>query len=166
MHRLIRCYSVCVLWACAAALAGCSKTPTVDTVPVEGVVTLDGKPVPGATVMFVPVTKGQGMSANGFTDEQGVYKLTAVATGDKVAEAGAGTLPGEYYVAVVKAETDTPLTQEEAEEKGVKYKPPSVSKGPAQKFLVPAKYKIPQTSGLKATVKKGENKIPLELTSK
>lgn len=165
MHRLYHCYLSSGLLAFAVVLAGCTQGSSIKTEYVEGVVTLDGKPVAGATVMFVPVTEGQGMSATGYTDENGVYTLTAVATGGQKAETGGGTLPGEYYVSVVKAQAETPMTQEEAEEKGVEYEAPSVDKGPEVKFLVPEKYKLAQTSGLKVTVKEGENNIPLELTS-
>jgi uncharacterized protein (TIGR03067 family) len=65
-------------------------------VPVEGRVTLDGKPLANATVVFVPVDKG-GQRATGTTDQDGKYKLTTL--GKK-----AGVRPGRYKVVISKKE--------------------------------------------------------------
>jgi len=61
----------------ALVLSGCSKSPP-PAVPVEGVVTLNGKPLPNAEVQFVPMIKGFGAEyiAIGTTDEQGHFTLT------------------------------------------------------------------------------------------
>ena len=94
MHRLNCCRLLVLgLAACAVAMTGCSS-PVTDTNLVEGVVTLDGQPVAEATVTFQPVTEGQGVSATGITDENGVYKLTAVGMGAAGAKAQSGTLAG------------------------------------------------------------------------
>jgi hypothetical protein len=61
-------------------------------VKVEGVLTLDGKPLPGATVTFAPV--GEGRAASGRSDSDGSFRLTTYRTDD-------GALPGEYKVVVV-----------------------------------------------------------------
>jgi len=71
------------------AAAGCSSKP----VTVDGEVTLDGKPVSGAMVVFHP-DKG-GTQATGLTDANGVFHLTTFNTGD-------GALPGSYKVSVQK----------------------------------------------------------------
>ncbi len=144
---------------------GCSGSGSLDTEPVTGVVTVDGTPVAGATVMFTPVTEGQGAAATGSTDENGVYTLTSVAVGEAAAKAGAGTLPGEYFVGVSKSVAETAMSEEEAYDKGVEYKPLPPGQAPKVKYVVPQKYNNPKTSGLKATVESGENDIPLELTS-
>jgi hypothetical protein len=65
---------------------------------VEGIVTLDGKPLPGATVSFVPVNK-EGRPANGRTDSDGTFRLTTFRTDD-------GALPGEYQVIVILEQGD------------------------------------------------------------
>lgn len=95
----------CWSWsACAAmalaALAGCAggRKPT----KVEGTVTLDGKPVSGATVSFLPLDVG-GRPANGRTDQDGHFRLTTIEPGD-------GALPGEYKVSVMVE----PVTRPEA----------------------------------------------------
>lgn len=166
MHRLNYCLLLLGLAAFAVAVAGCpGGGSVVDTEYVEGVVTLDGTPVPEATVMFVPVNEGQGLSASGQTDASGVYKLTAANPGEATAKPGAGTTPGEYYVGVTKTVTETPMSEEEAFDKGVEYKPLAPGEAPELTYVVPQKYNDPKTSGLKKTVTKGSNDIPIELTS-
>lgn len=60
--------------ALVCGLAGCgtSKRPPLGT--VEGVVTLDGVPLPSALVVFTP--DGPGRSATAITDTAGRYALT------------------------------------------------------------------------------------------
>lgn len=165
MDRSNYCLLLFALSACVVGLTGCPGGAGVKTEYVEGVVTLDGTPVPEATVMFVPVTEGQGMSATGRTDASGVYKLTAAATGEATATAEGGTLPGEYYVGVIKSVTETAMSEEEAHEKGVEYVAPAPGQAPEVTHVVPQKYNDPKESGLKVTVQAGRNDIPLELTS-
>ncbi len=154
------------LAASFAGLAGCGGQPTLNTEYVEGVVTLDGQPVPEATVTFEPVTDGQGASATGMTNQQGVYKLTATVTGELAAVHEGGTLPGEYHVGVVKTIVETPMSEEEAEQAGVPYVPTNeYASAPKTTFVVPQKYNNPRESGIQVTVESGRNTIPLELTS-
>ena len=155
------------LAVCSAALLGCNGQPTLQTEYVEGLVTVDGEPVAEATVTFVPVTEGQGASATGMTNAQGIYKLTAAVTGDVAAVAEAGTLPGEYHVGVMKNVVDTPMSQEEAEQQGIEYvpPPPGVLQEPKITFVVPQKYNNPRQSGIRVTVEPGRNNLPLELTA-
>ncbi len=87
MNRLNGCRVSSVATLCAILIAGCSGGSTLRTESVEGVVTLDGQPVAEATVMFVPVTEGQGLSATGMTDAKGVYRLTAANKGGATAQA-------------------------------------------------------------------------------
>jgi len=155
----------------AFVLLGCSsgtQRQTIETEYVEGVVTLDGEPVPDATVTFVPVNKGQGMSATGRTDEQGKYTLTAVGgPGGVAGEPGAGTLPGEYYVGVAKAVSSGGEIQEEQEGQEVEEQSgPKPPEEPKIEHVIPPKYNNPRESGIKVTVKKGKNVIPIELTTK
>lgn len=153
------------LAACAVVMTGCSDGNVIDTEYVEGLVTLDGAPVPDATVMFVPVNEGQGMSATGMTDARGVFRLTGANVGEARVKAQAGTKPGEYHVGVIKSVSEKVMSQEEAREKGVPYVAPTPGKGPKVTHVVPEKYNDPKKSGLKATVKEGKNDIPIELSS-
>lgn len=52
--------------------AGCSK-PAADIAPVQGRVTLDGKPLASAQVTFQPTGKAPGI---GSTDQDGHYELS------------------------------------------------------------------------------------------
>lgn len=133
-----------------------------ETEYVEGVVTLDDKPVPGATVTFAPVDDSQGVPATGITDENGKYKLTTIG-GGTAGEAEAGTVAGEYYVGVKKSEF--PKQVEDVND-------PDYGKAPDPKksnitYIVPKKYNNPRKSKLKITVEKGKkNDIPIELKSR
>jgi hypothetical protein len=60
---------------------------------VNGSVTLDGKPLSGATVTFMPVDATSGRMAGGITDDDGQFQLTTFDEGD-------GALPGEYKATV------------------------------------------------------------------
>jgi hypothetical protein len=83
---------------CAAVLlvAGSGCGGSGKPVKTEGLVTLDGKPVDGATVTFHPAAE-QGRSATGLTGVDGVFQLQTFAEAD-------GALPGEYKVTVIKTE--------------------------------------------------------------
>lgn len=119
----------CIL---VGALAGCGNQRVsngLQTVPVSGLVTRAGQPVPDAVVTFQPV---QGSHfAIGRTDAAGRYSLSTVQPDD-------GALPGEYHVQIVKyEEPKTPVDE---------------GSTPPLKNLLPAKYSKPQTSGLAAAV--------------
>jgi hypothetical protein len=74
----------------ALAAGGCGGK----TAKVQGVVTLDGKPLPGATVTFIPA--GSGRPAGGRSESDGSFRLTTFRPED-------GALPGEYKVIVTLA---------------------------------------------------------------
>ena len=74
-----------------ALAAGCGALGK--PVKVSGVVTLDGKPLPGATVTYTPVNDS-GRPASGRTDTDGSFRLTTFRSDD-------GALPGEYKVIVL-----------------------------------------------------------------
>lgn len=126
------------------AAAGCGYRPDLPpTAEVSGTVTLDGQPLSGAMILFVPdAQKGtKGASGVAASDEKGHFE---------VATAGVkGALVGFHKIRVEarakpKNETDT--------------MPPS---------LIPAKYNNPSTSGLSAEVKKDQkNVVDLALKSK
>lgn len=76
----------------AAALAGCGRS---DLVPVEGVVTLDGKPLAGATIGMELMGGDKDFRLfTAETDANGRYEIKPFEHG------GAGALPGEYHVMI------------------------------------------------------------------
>lgn len=97
MRRITRRCSLAGVFISAAMLlaAGCGGEGK--TIKVAGVVTLDGKPLSGATVTFIPV--GEGRAASGMTDADGNFRLTTFRTED-------GALAGEYKVTVAVTEAD------------------------------------------------------------
>jgi hypothetical protein len=107
-----------------AALAGCGGSRTT---PVEGVVLLDGKPLPNASVQFVP--QGAGRDATGQTDASGAFSMSTSQPGD-------GVVPGEYKV-VISPPLGTPdlgryASSEEAMAAAAKAPPPKASSFPQQ----------------------------------
>jgi len=133
--------------------AGCSGKPPDNRpkrVPFSGKVTLDGKPVEGATVVLAPES-GSGPAASGMTNAEGLVAFTTFESGD-------GAVPGTYAVTVTKTSfpDGAPLTAEDPN-----YDPSTavvaVVKG--AKELLPVKYKTAKTSGLTVEVKNGENAV-------
>ncbi len=64
--------------------------------PASGVVTLNGQPVEGATVIFHSATKN--ISAQGMTDEDGRYYVTTYEDNDGVASKHVVTVRRSEYV--------------------------------------------------------------------
>ena len=86
---MLRKISGLLLVAVLLGMVGCG--PSYKS--LEGVVTLDGKAVEGATVVFAPAD-GSGNTANGLTDANGRFTLTA---GNKK-----GALAGNYKVLITR----------------------------------------------------------------
>jgi hypothetical protein len=137
--------------------------------PVEGVVTLDGKAVEGATVSFVP-DDAKGKEANGLTDSSGHFTLK---TGKKD-----GAQPGTYKVVVTKTEgiqggspeTMKPGSPEYAKAmtKGVGKGgrgPGGMAGGSGPKSLLPGKYASAKDTPLTCTVPPTEKPVKFELTT-
>src|SRR5262245_56563198 len=72
----------------ALTLLGCGGASMS---PVAGVVLLDGKPLAGASIQFVP--QGKGRDATGQTDQNGQFTMSTVQPRD-------GMLAGEYKVVI------------------------------------------------------------------
>lgn len=96
----MRRWRVPALLCLALLAAGCGRTSAV-----KGRVLLDGRPVAGASVLFMPDAEGQGRPASGVTDDDGYFRLTTYRPGD-------GALPGTYRVLVSKSESP-PAAQDE-----------------------------------------------------
>jgi len=164
--RCAKCFSWPGLLAGALTAAlGCGQGKTVK---VEGVVTLDGKPLPAATVIYVPV--GDGRAASGRTDQDGIFRLTTFRTDD-------GAVPGEYKVTVVvEKPTDerfvgrdpNTFTSKEKYEARMTHTPAAKKKALAAKKKatspVPAVYGDQKTTPLKEVVPPA-GKVELNLRS-
>jgi hypothetical protein len=126
--------SVAVLVISYAA-HGC--IPVSDCVPVEGVVLLDGKPLPGGIVQFQPAS---GQPATGEIAPDGSFSLSRHAPSD-------GVLPGTYRVSVLAYD-------------------PQASTQSEENLIVPLKYTRFGTSGIEFTVFPGTVKpVMINLSS-
>ncbi len=146
---------------CSLVGTGCAKKGLEGLVPVEGVVTLNGETVEGATVMFAPKTydpsrpKG---SAQAVTDASGKFVMSTLDPGD-------GVFPGDYYVTVTKERIEGGLSLEEAkrrrENSELRDEPE-----PEQTLIreLPDKYADINSSGLDLTIPaEGNKKLELAL---
>ncbi|MBL8849356.1 MAG: hypothetical protein JNG89_06715 [Planctomycetaceae bacterium] len=128
-----------VLLAVSVLLAGCGgSSGRPRAVAVSGVLTLDGQPVKGARIRFVPVAEG-GRTAIGDTDDTGKFTLATFEPGD-------GIVPGEYDadVATNMAAPTTPAPSTgDIAAKVAAERPPEGG--------VPSKYTDAKTSGLHYT---------------
>ena len=107
----------------AVALAGCGSGSK--TSPVAGVVLLDGKPLVGASIQFVP--QGTGRDATGETDKSGEFAMSTFKPRD-------GVLPGTYKVVIAPPTgTADPTPYASAEDAMA-----TASKAPAKKPAGPA----------------------------
>ena len=125
----------------AAALLGCVVAGCTASPPgpaVEGVVTLDGKPLAGANVQLVPQGETSGQTGFGKTDAAGKF---AIASADGKQR---GAAPGDYKVVISK----------HVKPDGTDYvpKPDEDPMLANYKELLPAVYSNPEQTKLKATV--------------
>lgn len=118
--------------------AGCG--PSYDLGQVSGIVTLDGTPLPQATLIF---SRGKGRMAVGMTDEDGRYRLQYTHR-QEGAELGTHTVRVTSRVDAVSGEGGVPAIAGRPE-------------------LLPARYH--DKTELTAEVKRGRNTIDFNLTS-
>jgi hypothetical protein len=143
---------LCLLSGCGGVASG--------HVEASGTVTLDGTPVAGASVVFVPVTPDAGEAGFAITDEDGRYEL---GTGEEKN----GGVPGSYMVQVSKtveteggaaAPVDLGEDAEHAEE----------GEGANVTWInsLPATYASPKTSGITIDIPEdGSSELDIKLVS-
>jgi hypothetical protein len=135
---ILRLSQPCFLSAILLA-AGCTadvENPARPAVaPAEGVVTYQGEPLDGATVVFIP--SGGSHGAAGVTDERGRFAVAAFPPDP-------GAVPGKYTVIITK-------TQEEVEPEG-KYEDVVYGRYAPAESVIPARYSDPKASQLAAEV--------------
>jgi hypothetical protein len=135
-------------------LAGCggSSRPS-EYVPVRGMVTLDGKPLPLKSICLYPEEGTAGLGAKALTKEDGSVELEAVVGGaTKVIK---GVVPGKYRVTVSNLEPD--LGDPEALHTSHVRKP---------SITIPSVYSSSDSTPLNIEVTQGMSDIVLELSSK
>ncbi|QDV27763.1 carboxypeptidase-like regulatory domain-containing protein [Aureliella helgolandensis] len=133
-----------------ALFTGCGDGLGVS--PVTGTISLDGKPIAGATITFQPIEGGTGMPAVGRSDDSGTYTVTDM----RAEEIGSGAAAGEYKVGVMWYEpgsTDTIAAEGSSDSTA------DARKAVGDKSLLPMAYQNANTSGLTASVKAGDPNI-------
>ena len=155
------------------SLGGCGqRVDRPDVEYVEGLVTLDGRPLEAATVGLSPVSGG--LPAYGNTDAAGVFRLTSSRGGLP----GTGAVAGDYRVTIRKmkdeaataastaAETEPPAEPSiEDYERWLKEQKQDARQTPRVTSLVPERYTNPETSGLTASIVAGRNRLEFNQTS-
>jgi hypothetical protein len=141
---------VLMLCATGVGLAGCSGGAEAGTVPIEGVVTVDDKPIAQASVAFIG--KEGARLASAMTDNAGKFKIRAavgknVVTVAKAPPGGAAPPPSD----------EPQLMPTEGE-----YKKMQVV-GTSE---VPAKYGDPKTSGISFEITESMKSVDVVLSSK
>ncbi len=131
-----------------ALLVGCSGQPK--HAEVKGTVTLDGKPLATGTITF---------------EMKGARPATATIVNGEIIDVmtyapGDGVAIGDHRVAV--AANELPVSAVVPNPGEGKLPKGDYMSG---KSLIPAAYNNPETSGLTATIKPGENTIELKLLS-
>jgi hypothetical protein len=136
-----------ILWA-----AGCGAKNK--PVPVNGSVTLDGRPIEGAMVTFAP-DGGGGREATAITDKEGAFQLTTFKPND-------GALPGSYKVTVDYKEGAVAPPAGGQKEAFAGYEKAQKQKQKPPKYVIPERYSNPAKTQLKFTVPH-DGPIKLEL---
>jgi hypothetical protein len=129
-------------------LAVCGCGDGLKRVPVQGKLTVKGKPLAGAVVQFVPNGGTKGEGGIGRTDTDGAFTLTAGLT--RVA----GVVPGEYRVRVSRfvAADGTPLPADASD-----------ADYPGSGESIPLPYSSLDGTPLKATVPDAGGSVPIDI---
>lgn len=144
------------------SLVGCGDDQA-RLVPVHGKVTLDGQPLVGKTVKFIPDEGTPGLGAGATTNVEGTYTLIADRPGATRDMPGA---PAGVYRVIV----EEPMFPVELEVQDSSSTEPVVAIGPPtlekrKKQDIPPKYTKPETTPLKVTVPEGGGALNLALES-
>ncbi len=130
------------------------------TVTADGVVTLDGKPVDGASIVIAPTPPNQ-HAANAITDGSGRFSLAAFPNKP-------GAVPGTYKVRVAKTiEVGAEPVKVDLGEDAAHAASDEPSANMTWKSVLPEKYSNPETSGLEVEIPAGGvSDLKIELTTK
>ena len=130
----------CVLFALMAIVAGCSDGNKLAKVPMTGVVTLDGSPVPNGEILFYPLDGTRGSVSGG-----------AIKDGKYIADGRGGVPLGTHRVEIRAFRAPSKALGAAA-----------LEGGPAEQYL-PQKYNI--ESELKADVDSSSETLDFDLKS-
>lgn len=141
----MRFFSLLLLASASLMLcSGCFGQKGLETAPVTGVVTYNGKPLPYGRVSFRPQA---GSPATGDIQSDGSFSLSTYGNGD-------GAIVGTHQVSITATEADAGNMAETAVN----------TEMVVPKSLIPKKYTSFSTSEIIAeVVASGENKFTLEL---
>jgi len=120
--------------------AGCGNSP----VSVRGTVTLDGSPIEGATVIFLP-EGGTGRQAVGLTGADGGFQLTTLSTND-------GAFRGKYKVVVQYNQGSEAPPGGNVKEVMQGFEKGQKAKRPPPKYVIPPRYSDPDKTELRQEV--------------
>ncbi len=160
MHNLVSFFACCLMMS----FVGCSVDDGLPrTVNASGVVTLDGEPIDGASIVFAEASGVH--SAQGLSDSKGRFSLDAF-------EAKKGAVPGSYKITVSKTVTvERSVNQKQM--KALAEDAQHAADGGGETANVSWVNDLPQryagfvTSGLEATVPEdGTSELKIELTLK
>lgn len=138
--------------------SGCGSADVAnrpDRVPVKGLVTYNGAPLAGATVVFSPVAHDHG--AAGITNDAGEFVLQTFDPGD-------GAVPGKYQITVRKVEMVEGRAVKSTESGGGEGGVEQSQSTMVEKFIIPERYARADTSGLSEEVSEsGTNEFKIAL---
>lgn len=128
------------------------------TSEASGIITLDGKPIEGASIVAAP--DGGQHAANSISAADGSFSLRAFRSKE-------GAVPGKYLVAASKTtENDAALPDFDPGEDAEHANAPVEGPAAGWKNLLPKKYASPSTSGIVIEVPAdGVSDLKIELTS-
>lgn len=146
----MKCYSALVA-AVVLAVCGCGGGSELNLAPVKGKVLLDGQPLAGVSVSFIPDTaKGTtGPQSGGTTNDQGEFTLSAP-------DGGEGAVVGFHLILV-----SPPFR----EDQGSSTEGPNKVDEATSTVEVPEKYQNFATTDLTEEVKADGNDFTIELKS-
>ncbi|MFN8709688.1 MAG: hypothetical protein ACK526_04450 [Planctomyces sp.] len=117
------------------AVSGCGEAPQIQIVPVQGVITIGGKPAANIMIQFMPdvAMNVPGITSVGVSDEQGRFRLTA-------SDGREGAMPGTCQVVLADMDEERPAQGEPA----------------GAPSRIPPKYATAGTGGLSVQVVDGQ----------
>jgi hypothetical protein len=131
-------------------IVGCSKHDGLERAPITGLLTVQGTPLPGASVVFTPAKGTPGQGAIGISGPDGKFQVVSSRQDD------AGIPPGEYSVTVSRlADPDGTILSPEATQ----------ADHPQARETVPGPYSG-AASPLKVTIPKDGGEIKVDVPAK